>query len=48
MKKYNITFYEDGRQKNLTVEARTREEALKKAWSLTDAEDVYVSEVLDL
>lgn len=47
MKKYKITYYADGVKKSLTVTAKSKDEALQKAWSLTDADDVYVSEVTE-
>lgn len=47
MKKYKITYYRDGIQHTAIVEARSRREALQKAWSMVDTDDVYVSEVSD-
>ena len=46
MKKYKITYYADGVQHSRTIEAENKEEALGKAWSLIDADDVHVSEVM--
>ena len=45
MKKYKITYYADGVQHSRIIEARNKDEALEKAWSLVDAESIYVSEV---
>lgn len=45
MKKYKITYYTDGVKKTLIVEAKDKDDALQKAWSLVDADSVYVSEV---
>lgn len=45
MKKYKITYYSGGVQHHKIIEARNKREALQKAWSLVDADDVYVSEI---
>lgn len=45
MKRYEISFYEGGVKHSRIVTARSRDEALKIAWSLTDAESVNVEEV---
>lgn len=45
MKKYRITYYSDGVKYSKTIEAKNKDDALRKAWSLIDADDVYVSEV---
>ena len=45
MKQFCVTFYEDGVRKSRTIEAESIEEAYEKAWSLFDADDLYVSEV---
>lgn len=46
MKKYNVTYYKDGElQHTETINARNRREALQKAWSMFDVDDVYISEV---
>lgn len=45
MKSYRITYYEEGVQHSQIIQASTKEEALSKAWSLVDADDLYVSEV---
>lgn len=45
MKKYRISYYSDGVKHSRIIEAKNRDEALKKAWSLVDADDLYVSEV---
>ena len=45
MKKYRISYHENGVQKSHTIYAKDRDDALKKAWSMVDADDVYVSEV---
>lgn len=47
MKKYNITYYKDGVQHTVTITARNRREALQKAWSMFDTDDLYISEVED-
>lgn len=47
MKKYNITFYKDGVQHTEIITARNRREALQKAWSMFDTDDLYISEVED-
>lgn len=48
MKKYNITFYKDDElQHTVTITARNRREALQKAWSMCDTDDLYISEVED-
>lgn len=47
MKKYNITYYKDGVQHTVTITARNRREALQKAWSMFNADDLYISEVED-
>ena len=44
MKEYEITFYENGVKKTKIVNADSKDEAMKIAWSLTDEETVYVSE----
>lgn len=45
MKKYEITWYENGIKHSRIIEARNRGVALEIAWSF--AEDVYVSEVTE-
>lgn len=45
MKKYKITYYKDGVKHSVIIEASHKGEALRKAWSLVDADDIYVSEV---
>ena len=47
MKKYDVNYYKYGVQQTLTITARNRREALKKAWSMLDTEDFYISEVED-
>lgn len=47
MKKYKITYYSGGVQRTAIIEAESRREALQKAWSMFDADDIYVSEVSD-
>lgn len=46
MREYIITYYNDGVKKSFTVTAKSKDEALQKAWNIVDAESVYVSEVL--
>jgi hypothetical protein len=45
MKKYKITYYADGVKHSQIIEARNKDDALKIAWSLVDADSVYISEV---
>ena len=45
MNQFSVTYYEGGVRKSRIIEAKSRDEALRKAWSLIDADDVYVSEV---
>ena len=47
MKKYRLTFYEDGVQKTQIVTANSSDEALRKGWCMFDADDMYVSEIND-
>ena len=48
MNKYRIIFYEKGVQHTATVTARNRREALQKAWSMFNVDDLYIiSEVED-
>ena len=47
MKKYRISYYSDGVKHSRIIEAKNKEDALDKAWSLVDADDVYVSEVTE-
>ena len=47
MKKYRISYYSDGVKHSRIIEAENKDEALSKAWSLIDADDVYVSEVTE-
>lgn len=44
-KKYKITYYIDGVQHTKIIEAVNRDEAMKIAWSIIDADDLCVSEV---
>lgn len=45
MNQFSVTFYEDGVRTSRIIEAKSRDEALRIAWSLIDADDVYVNEV---
>lgn len=45
MKKYNVTYYKYGVQQTVTITARNRREAMQKAWSMCDTDDLYISEV---
>ena len=45
MNRYRITYYKDGVQHTAVVAAKNRREALQKAWSLFDTDDLYISEV---
>ena len=48
MKKYNVTYYKDDElQHTVTITARNMSEALQKAWSMFDTEDLCISEVKD-
>lgn len=47
MNKYKIIFYENGVRCSTTITARNRREALQKAWSMFDTDDLYISEVED-
>ena len=44
---YEITYYVDGVKHSIIIDARNKDEALEKAWSLVDADSVYVNEVTD-
>lgn len=46
MKKYRISYYVDGIKHSRIIEAKSKDDALNEAWSLIDADDVYVSEVM--
>lgn len=48
MKKYNITYYKDGVQHSTTITARNRREALQKAWSMFNADDLYIISEVEL
>ena len=47
MKKYQISYHIDNVKHIKIIEAKSRREALQIAWSLTDADDVYVSEATE-
>ncbi len=47
MKEYKLTIHENGVTKNYYVDAESVQDALEKGWALTDADDIYVSEVED-
>lgn len=47
MKKYKIIFYENGIQHSTTITARNRREALQKACTMFDTDDLYISEVME-
>lgn len=47
MRKYRVSWYEDGIQHSKIIEAKSRREALQIAWSLCDSDDIYVSEVTE-
>lgn len=45
MRKYRVVYYTDGVRKSMIITANNKDEALQKAWSLVDADDLCVSEV---
>ena len=45
MKEYKLTIHENGVTKYYYVDAKDEQDALEKGWALTDADDIYVSEV---
>ena len=45
MRKYRITWYENGVKRTKIVEARNRREAFQLAYELTDSEDIFITEV---
>lgn len=47
MSKYKISYYADGVKHSRIIEADNEAEALNKAWSLIDADDIYVCEVTE-
>lgn len=47
MADYRVTAYENGTQKTIIITANSREDAKQTAWSIFDAEDVYLEEVTE-
>lgn len=47
MKKYKISYYSNGVNHTRIIEAKSKDDALNKAWGLIDADDIYVSEVTE-
>lgn len=47
LRKYKISYYIYGVKHCRFIEATNEKEALNKAWSLIDAEDIYISEVTE-
>ena len=47
MADYKITVYENGTQKSMIITASSREDAKQTAWSIFDADDIYVEEVTE-
>ena len=45
MKEYKLTIHENGVTKYYYLDALNEQDALEKGWALTDADDIYVSEV---
>ena len=47
MADYKVTTYEDGRQTTVIITASSKEDAKQTAWSMFDADDIYVEEVIE-
>ena len=47
MADYRVTTYENGTQKTIIITACSREDAKQTAWSIFDADDIYVEEVTE-
>lgn len=45
MKQYKVSYYEDGVKHSFIISATNKYDALTKAWSMVDVDDVSVSEV---
>lgn len=47
LKEYQAVIYEDDIKSTHTIWANSKEDALRIAWELYDADDIYVVEVKD-
>ena len=47
MKRFKITYHENGVTKYLYIYADNKADAENRAWGIVDADDIYVSEAED-